>query len=76
MVIIIFNIECKGESVSKRRGRTAIFSVNVARKRLIEHTTNLFRKSPNLTKQMLMETLSEDFEPLALEIYEFENRQN
>ena len=40
--------------LNKRRSRIAIFSVNVAHKRLIKHTTNHFlQKKPNIDKKHL-----------------------
>ena len=33
-------------------------------------------KKPNIDKNIMMETLSEEFKPLGLENYEFQNRQN
>ena len=62
---------------NKRRSLTAIFSVKAAQECLIKHTTNGLKMKPNcLKKKFWTETLTEEFQPVALENYEFENRQN
>ena len=60
----------------KRRSRTVIFSVNVAHKRLIEHTANNFHKIPNIDKKYLNGNLVGRIKAVALENYEFPNKQN
>ena len=53
------------EISNKSRSRTVIFSINVAHKRLIKHTT-IRQKKPILTKSSL-ETLSEEFKSVGFE---------
>ena len=61
---------------NKRRSRTAIFSINVARRKWWNIRPNKFTDNPLLTKVFWMETFSDELEPIATEIYEFESRQN
>ena len=61
---------------NERRSCTAIVSVNGARKRLIDQANLFLETNPLLTKKLSTDALSEEFEPVALESFDFENRQN
>ena len=56
--------------ICKRHSRTAIFFVNEAQKTSIENTPNHLKKRI-IDKNVSMETLSEEFKPVAFENYEF-----
>ena len=45
-------------------------------KKMIKHTPNHFQKATGFLRESLPETLSQGFKPVALEIYEFEERRN
>ena len=64
-----------GNNRHKSRSQIAIFSVNVVHKTLIEHITSHL-KEPIIEKYTWREILSDEFKPIAVEKYEFENRQN
>ena len=59
---------------NKRRSRTAVFSANVADKKLSKKQPINFSNEPNFTKNMSMETLSKKIQPIASGILQFENR--
>ena len=70
------HLKKESQRYNKRRSRTATFSVKRAQTRLIEHTTNPFKKkNPYYQKQVSKETLSEEIETVALKNIGFENRQ-
>ena len=59
--------------MNKRRSRTAISSANGAQK--IPNKQITFTTNPIIDIQIPKETSSGGFEPVALENFEFENRQ-
>ena len=60
----------------KKRSRTAIFSVNGAQKHWSNTHQITSKKEPVIDKKVSIEKLSEEFKPVALENYEFEDRRN
>ena len=63
-------------SWNKRRRRTAIFSVNGCKKGWSNIQQITFNEKPIIDKKIPTQFLSEDFEPVALEFFGFENREN
>ena len=64
------------EEKNRRRSRIAIYSIKTAQKTwsIIQQIT--FTNNPMLTEIILMEILTEEFKPIASEIYEFGSRRN
>ena len=74
---ITFNLKCKMmEKFTKRRYGTARFSLNRGQKTFIEHTLNYFQQTLVIDKKVSMETLVEEFEPVAGEDFECWGRRN